>query len=306
MDKKKITFIGLGAMGKSMAGHLAKAGYPMTVFDLNPTPLKDLESQGAKVASSCADAAADADVIITMLPADEEVKQAILGEKGVLEGARQGAVIIDMTSMAPHTAIHVAAETVKKGLDYMDAPVSGGTVGAEKAILTIMVGGDAELLEKHRDILETMGRTIFHVGGVGMGETVKMINQILVGINVLGIAEAFTLGVKLGVDPKKLYDIISVSAGNSFILGNRVPDFIFKGDFTQPGFAVDLLRKDVGLAMETGKLLKYPLPLSSQVYQWLTFASAAGKGKMDQSSVIEIFEELAGVEVRWSEDKKTE
>ena len=298
MDKKKIAFIGLGAMGKSMAGHLAGAGYPLTVYDLNPAPVEALKNQGAAVAASCAAASREADVVITMLPADEEVKQAILGENGVLEGARPGTVIIDMTSMAPHTAIHVAGETAKKGVHYLDAPVSGGTVGAEKAILTIMVGGDAELLEKHRDILETMGRTIFHVGGVGMGETVKMINQILVGVNILGIAEAFTLGVKLGVDPQKLYDIIKVSAGYSFMLDNRVPDFIFKGDFTQPGFAVDLLRKDVGLAMETGKLQKMPLPLSAQVYQWLTFASAAGKGKLDQSSVIEIFEELAGVKVR--------
>jgi len=298
MTKKSIAFIGLGAMGKPMSQHLVRAGYPLTVYDLNPAPVAELKALGAATAASCAEAARRAEVIITILPADPQVKEAVLGQTGVFEGAAKGATLIDMTSLAPHTCLLVAAEAAKRGVRFMDAPVSGGTVGAEKASLTIMVGGDKELLEEHRDILEVMGKTIFHVGGVGMGETVKMINQILVGVNLLAITEAFVLGVKLGADPQTLYEVIRVSAGNSFMLDNRVPGYIFKGDFTQTGFAVDLLRKDVGLAVESARLEKVPLYLTSLAYQILTAASAAGLGQQDQSSVITLLEEAAGVKVR--------
>ncbi len=296
--KRKIGFIGLGAMGKHMAKNLIKTGYDLTVHDLNPQPVKELVSLGAKEAKSCAETAEAGDVVITMLPADDEVKAAVLGPGGVLEGAKAGTVLIDMSSIAPHTSIYVSSEAKKKGVKFLDAPVSGGTVGAEKATLTIMVGGDKALLDEYMEILQTMGKTIYHVGDVGMGETVKMVNQMLVGINLAGIVEALVMGTKLGVEPEVLYKIIRASSGNSFMLDSRVPNYIFSGNFTQPGFAVDLLRKDLGLAMESGKVNKIPLFMTGQAYQYFTRATAEGLGKKDMSAVIELLEKTAGIQVR--------
>ena len=298
MAKKKIGFIGLGAMGNHMAKNLIKGGYGLTVYDLNPQPVQALVSAGAREAKSCADAARGVEVVITMLPADDEVKTACLGSGGVLEGAEPGTVLIDMSTIAPHTSKQVAAEAKKKGIEFLDAPVSGGTVGAEKATLTIMVGGDKALLDEHIEILQVMGKIIYHVGGVGMGETVKMVNQMLVGINLAGIVEALVMGTKLGVAPEILYKIIRASSGNSFMLDSRVPNHILTGNFTQPGFAVDLLRKDLGLSLESAKINKVPLHMTSQAYQVFTRASAEGLGKKDMASVVQLLEKTVGVEVR--------
>ncbi len=296
--KRKIGFIGLGAMGNHMAKNLIKAGYDLTVCDLNPKPVEELVSLGAKKTKNCAETAKAGEVVITMLPADDDVKSAVLGPEGVLEGAKAGTVLIDMSSIAPHTSMYVFSEAKKKGVKFLDAPVSGGTGGAEKATLTIMVGGDKVLLDEHMEILKTMGKTIYHVGDVGMGETVKMVNQMLVGINLAGIVEALVLGTKLGVKPEVLYKIIRASSGNSFMLDSRVPNFIFTGNFTQPGFAVDLLRKDLGLSLESAKVNKVPLYMTVQAYQYLTRATAEGAGKKDMSSIVELLEKTAGVQVR--------
>jgi 3-hydroxyisobutyrate dehydrogenase len=300
--KRKIGFIGLGAMGNHMAKNLIKAGYDLTVYDLNPKPVEELVSLGAKKTKNCAETAKAGEVVITMLPADDDVKSAVLGPEGVLEGAKGGTVLIDMSSIAPHTSIYVFSEAKKKGVKFLDAPVSGGTGGAEKATLTIMVGGDKALLDEHMEILKTMGKTIYHVGDVGMGETVKMVNQMLVGINLAGIVEALVLGTKLGVKPEVLYKIIRASSGNSFMLDSRVPNFIFTGNFTQPGFAVDLLRKDLGLSLESAKVNKVPLYMTAQAYQYFTRATAEGLGKKDMSSMIELLEKTAGVQVRGKEE----
>jgi 3-hydroxyisobutyrate dehydrogenase len=300
--KRKIGFIGLGAMGNHMAKNLIKAGYDLTVYDINPKPVEELVSLGAKKTKNCAETAKAGEVVITMLPADDDVKSAVLGPEGVLEGAKAGTVLIDMSSIAPHTSIYVFSEAKKKGVKFLDAPVSGGTGGAEKATLTIMVGGDKALLDEHMEILKTMGKTIYHVGDVGMGETVKMVNQMLVGINLAGIVEALVLGTKLGVKPEVLYKIIRASSGNSFMLDSRVPNFIFTGNFTQPGFAVDLLRKDLGLSLESAKVNKVPLYMTAQAYQYFTRAPAEGLGKKDMSSMIELLEKTAGVQVRGKEE----
>ncbi|MBU1208535.1 MAG: NAD(P)-dependent oxidoreductase [Proteobacteria bacterium] len=298
MAKKKIGFIGLGAMGNHMAKNLIKAGYDLTVHDLNPQAVKAIVSCGAKEAKSCAEVGKGVEVVLTMLPADDEVKAVCLGQGGVLEGAKPGTVIIDMSSIAPHTSQLVATEARKKGIKFLDAPVSGGTVGAEKATLTIMVGGDKALLDEHMEILQVMGKTIYHVGDVGMGVTVKMVNQMLLGINLAGIAEALVMGTKLGVAPEILYKVIRASSGNSFLFDHRVPNYIFTGNFTQPGFALDLLRKDLGIALESAKANKVPLFLTGQAYQYYTRAAAEGLGKKDMSAIIELLEKTVGVEVR--------
>lgn len=298
MNKERIGFIGLGAMGRPMAKNLLKAGYPLTVYDLNPEPIKELIECGAKAASSSAEVARDAEVIITMLPACDEVKAAVLGAGGVLEGANEGALLIDMSSIAPHTSKLVASEAAKVGVRLLDAPVSGGVTAAENGTLTIIVGGDRALLDEHIDLMQAMGKNIYHVGDVGMGETVKMINQVLAGINMLAIAEAFVLGTKLGADPETIYKVIRVSAGNSFLIDARVPDYLLKGDFSRPGFALDLMLKDLGLAIESAKINKIPLFLTGQAYQYFSMASSWGLGKKDMSSVTELLEEIVGVKVR--------
>jgi 2-hydroxymethylglutarate dehydrogenase len=300
MSKKKVAFIGLGAMGKPMAKNLIKAGYPLAVYDLKPAPVKELADLGARAAQNCADAANGADTIILILQADPHVKEAVLGKNGVLHGAKKGATLMDMTSLSPHTSKLVAAEAAKVGLKFLDAPVSGGNIGAEKGTLTIMVGCEKEVLEEQRDLLEVMGKTIFHVGGVGMGETVKMANQILVAAHTAAIVEAFVLAVKLGADPQVVFDVLKKSAGCSWILENRFPNYILPHNFTQPGFAMDLLRKDVGLALESAKLEKVPTPLVSQVFEILTMASATGRGQLDYSAMVEMFEEWANVKVQAS------
>jgi 3-hydroxyisobutyrate dehydrogenase len=298
MAKKRIGFIGLGAMGKHMAKNLIKGGYELTVYDLLPEAVEEAASLGARKARSSAEAAKAAEVIITMLPADDEVKAVALGPEGVLSGAKKGSVFFEMSSIAPHTSKFVAAEAQKKGIKFLDAPVSGGTGGAEKGTLTIMVGGDKAVLDEHMEILKVMGKTIYHVGDVGMGETVKMVNQMLVGINLSGIVEALVMGTKLGVKPEVLYKIIRASSGNSFMLDSRVPGYIFTGNFTQPGFAVDLLRKDLGLSLESAKVNKVPLYMTAQAYQYLTRAASEGAGKKDMSSIIELLEKTVGVQVR--------
>jgi 2-hydroxymethylglutarate dehydrogenase len=298
MNKERIGFIGVGAMGRPMAKNLLKAGYPLTVYDLNPEPIKEVVACGAKAASSSAQAARDVEVIITMLPACDEVKAAVLGAGGVLEGANEGTLLIDMSSIAPHTSRLVASRAAKVGVKFLDAPVSGGVTAAEKGTLTIIVGGDRALLDEHMDLMQAMGKTIYHVGDVGMGETVKMINQVLAGINMLAIAEAFVLGTKLGADPETIYKVIRVSAGNSFLIDARVPDYVLKGDFSRPGFALDLMLKDLGLAIESAKINKIPLFLTGQAYQYFSMASSWGLGKKDMSSVTELLEEIVRVKVR--------
>ena len=298
MPEKKVSLIGLGAMGRPMALNWLKNGFELTVCDINQAVVEELVKAGAKAAAGPAQAARAGDPVITMLPADPQVKAVAYGPDGLLENMSPGQTLIDMTSLSPHTSIELGRQAQAKGLKFMDAPVSGGTVGAENGSLTIMVGGDKEVLEANRHVFEAVGQRIFHIGPIGMGETVKMVNQILVGINVIGMAEAFVLGVKLGADPKTLYEVIRVSAGGSFMLDNRMPSFILKGDFKQPGFAVDLLKKDVGLAVDSAKVENLPLPLTAQVFQCLTMASASGRGALDQTSFIEILEDLAGVKVR--------
>lgn len=295
---KKVGFIGLGAMGRPMSKNLIKAGFPVTVFDINPAAVDDLVQAGAVAAGSAKEVAQLTDVVITMLPACAHVKVAVLGPGGVLEGMAAGKTIIDMSSIAPTTTKLVAEEAAKKGVKMIDAPVSGGTVGAENGTLTIMVGGPKEVMEEHMDVLQAMGKNIKHLGGIGMGEAVKMVNQILVGVNMLALAEAFVLGVKAGADPQVMYEVIRTSAGNSFMVDSRLPSYVFPGEFEKPGFALDLQKKDLGLAVDTAKELNVPIPATSLAYQLYTAVSSLGRGRMDSSAIITLFEDLAGVKVR--------
>lgn len=295
---KQIAFIGLGAMGCWMSANLLKAGFPLTVYDLNVEAMNDAVNAGAAAAKSPAEAACGAEVIIMMLPSSPHVEEVMLAENGVLQGAAKGATVINMSSIAPTVEKLVAAKAEAAGLHYLDAPVSGGIGGAQNATLAIMVGGDEQVFTQHLDIFKALGKKVAHVGPIASGQTIKMINQILCGVQMLVIAEAFTIGVKAGADPEKAYEIIKESAGTSFMLENRMPEFILKGDFDRTGFMLDLQKKDLGIAVETAQAIKVPSFFTSLAHNLYTIASETGKGRQEMCSVVTVLEDMANVKIR--------
>lgn len=291
----RVGFIGLGAMGLPMAKRVVGAGHDtFTTFHVRRAPADDLAGLGARVLATAADVARAADVVITMLPADRELKETVFGEQGVLQGLSRGKVLIDMTTATSLSMQEVAQAVAGAGAEVLDAPVSGGTPAAAQGTLTIMVGGDAALLERCRPLLETMGRQIVHVGPVGQGKVVKMVNQMMAAAHLLMIGEAFALGVRCGADPKTLYEVIKTSSGYSKMMDLRLPGFLLDGSF-QPGFRLDLMKKDVNLAVDSGRALNVPLLLTSVVGQLFAAASAAGKSDADFSAAAQYVADLAGV-----------
>lgn len=291
----RVGFIGLGAMGLPMAKRVVGAGHEtFTTFHVRRAPADDLAGLGARVLATAADVAREADVVITILPADRELKETVFGEQGVLQGLSRGKVLIDMTTATALSMQEVAQAVAGTGAEVLDAPVSGGTPAAAQGTLSIMVGGDAALLERCRPLLETMGSQIVHVGPVGQGKVVKMVNQMMAAAHVLMIGEAFALGVRCGADPKTLYDVIKTSSGYSKMMDLRLPGFLLDGTF-QPGFRLDLMKKDVNLAVDSGQALNVPLLLTSVVGQLFAAASAAGKGDADFSAAAQYVADLAGV-----------
>lgn len=293
----KVGFIGLGAMGKPMAANLLKAGFVLTVHDVVPAAVAELAAQGAAAAATPKELAIASDVIITMLPNAAVVEAVVAGPDGLLAGCRPGQAIIDMSSVTPGHTKKMAALAAARGVDYIDAPVSGGVAGATASSLTIMAGGGGEALEKCLPVLQALGKKIYHVGPVGAGDTVKLVNNLLLGVNMAAVAEAVTLGVKAGLDPKVMFEVIAASSGRSYALEAKVPNFVFKGNF-EPGFAIDLQYKDLEMATQTGKELGVPLLLANVAEQIFETARAKGLGKKDISAVVAVQEELAGVKVR--------
>jgi 2-hydroxymethylglutarate dehydrogenase len=293
----KIGFIGIGAMGRPMAVNLLKAGFHLTVYDLNQEAVQQLIEMDARSAATPKELAAGADVVITMLPNFDVVQSVLDGADGVLAGAREAAVIIDMSTVAPNQTRRMAALAKEKGVSYLDAPVSGGVGGAAKGALTIMVGGPAAVIEQVMGIFNVLGKKVYRVGDVGAGDAIKLVNNLLLGINMAAVAEAMVVGVKAGLDPQVLLEIISSSSGSSYALETKMPKFIMKGNF-DPGFAIDLQFKDLELATQTGKDLGVPLILTNLAQQIFEQARAAGLGGEDISAVIKVWEKFAGVEVR--------
>jgi 3-hydroxyisobutyrate dehydrogenase-like beta-hydroxyacid dehydrogenase len=291
----KVGFIGLGAMGLPMAKRVVGAGHEMfTTFHRRPEPARELATLGATVLKSPAEVARSADVVITILPADRELKETVFGENGLLQGLSRGRVLIDMTTATALSMQEVERAVAAAGGEVLDAPVSGGTPAAAQGTLTIMVGGDARLLERCRPLLETMGKQIVHVGPVGQGKVVKMVNQMMAAAHLLMVGEAFALGVRCGADPTTLYEVIKTSSGYSRMMDLRLPGFLLEGRF-QPGFRLDLMKKDVNLAVDSGQALNVPLLLTSVVGQLFSAASAAGKGDEDFSAAAQYVADLAGV-----------
>ncbi|EGW41004.1 tartronate semialdehyde reductase [Desulfosporosinus sp. OT] len=293
----KVGFIGIGVMGKPMAKNILGAGYPLFVNDVNGAAVQELVAEGAKRVPNPCELAQEVDVIITMLPNGGIVEQVLLGEQGVFAGAKPGLTIIDMSSVAPTFTQKMAKKAFEQQLNYIDAPVSGGVKGAAEGTLTIMVGGEKELVERYQALLEVMGKKIYHVGKAGAGDAVKIVNNLLLGVNMAAAAEAFVLGTKLGLDPKLLLEIISVSSGNSYVLTAKMPNFVFKGQF-EAGFAIDLQYKDLELAIQTAKEGNVPMILANVAQQVFEQARAAGLGREDISAVIKPLEDLLNIKVR--------
>jgi len=294
----KVGFIGLGVMGKRMSMNVLKGGHELTVSDLNKDAVKDLVDAGAKEAGTAAEAAEGKDIIFTSLPNSAIVEAVILGKDGLLQGSKEGTIIVDLSSITPKAIQNIAKKANEKGVQVLDAPVSGGSAGAEKGTLTIMVGGNKQAFEKVLPVLECIGTKVIHVGeAVGSGDTVKLVNNLLLGANMVAVSEALALGVKAGLKPEIMYDIISQSSGSSYALTAKYKNFIAKGNF-EPGFTIDLQYKDLQLAIDTAKDLKIPLPVGNQAQQMYEVARAKGLGAEDISAVLKIYEELGNIEVR--------
>jgi 2-hydroxy-3-oxopropionate reductase len=291
--RKKIGVIGLGNMGKPMALNLLRNSYKLTVYDIRPEPVNELAKEGAYPVKSSREAANKSDVIITSLPAPQHVEQAILGEGGVLEGAKRGSVIIETSTIDPPTIKKIANEAEKKGVYVLDAPVSGGVQAAEKGTLTIMVGGNKEVFEKCKPILNAIGKEIFYVGEVGMGKVYKLATNISAAINTLGACEAILWAVALGADFRTLYEIMKKSAADSWVLQTAIKRLV-EGNF-KPSFALRLMHKDLGLALKTASERNIPTLLASLTYNLFTAAKTLGLEDEDNIAVIKVLEKLTGL-----------
>jgi 3-hydroxyisobutyrate dehydrogenase-like beta-hydroxyacid dehydrogenase len=295
---RAIGFIGLGAMGKPMSLNLIKKGFSLWVYDILPEKMKPLIAQGARACGSGREVAANCSVVITILPAPPDVKAAVFGEKGLMEAMKPGSTLIEMSTIDPLTSREVAHSLAEKGASMLDAPVARGVPAAESGTLSIFVGGERKVFETCLEILKAMGTDIFHVGNVGCGHVVKMVNNLILGGTMAVLSEALVLGVKAGVKPALLYEALCAGSAGSFALKNQVGQSVMKGIFEEGRFSVDYLMKDIGLALETGKNLHVPLPFGALAMQAYESARAAGKSKKYYPVVITQWEELTGVKVR--------
>jgi 3-hydroxyisobutyrate dehydrogenase len=296
MTTERIGFIGLGAMGGAMAGHLVRSGYAVTGFDVSAARGEAAVRAGVTRAQSAAEAAQGADVVMSSLPHPAAVRATYLGPDGVLSRARAGAVLVDLSTIDPGTWKDVAAAAAAQGLQCLDAPVSGGPAEAGSGKLVFLVGGDAPVLERCRPILATLGTEIHHVGPLGSAQVVKIVNNVMSMGNVAVAAEAMVLGVKAGMDPQRLFEILSTSGGRSHHFLKRFPN-VLAGDFA-PRFSIALSRKDLGLAARMAESLGVPMLTTAVVRQVYEVAAAAGLDGQDMASVTALFERWAGVEVR--------
>ncbi|MDQ3541070.1 MAG: 2-hydroxy-3-oxopropionate reductase [Chloroflexota bacterium] len=294
---ERIGFVGLGIMGKPMARNLVKAGYELVVHNRSRGAVDELvaESDAITAANSAREVAGQVSIVITMLPDSPDVRDAVFGESGLLETMAEGSLLIDMSTIAPAAAIEVSEALVARKASALDAPVSGGDKGAIAGTLSIMVGGEAADFERAKPIFEAVGKTIVHVGAAGAGQIVKACNQVVVALNYAAVSEALVLGAKAGVDPEKIVEVLSGGLAASRVLEMRGPTMI-QHQF-EPGFRVNLHRKDLGIALATGKEHAVPLPVTALVSQLFDMLAAEGHGELDHSSLLSLFEGFAHHEV---------
>ena len=288
----KIGFIGLGIMGAPMAANLVKAGHEVTGYNRSSAKVERLAEAGGKPAASIAEATSGADVVITMLPASPEVREVVLEPGGVLESAASGTLLIDMSTIDPDTSIAVAEAGRAKGVDVLDAPVSGGEQGAVEGALSIMVGGDADAFERARPILESMGKTIVHVGAHGAGQTVKAANQLMVAGIISLVGEAMVLLDASGVDGERGLEVLAGGLAGNRILDRKSASMLAR-EF-EPGFRIDLHHKDMGIALASARSAGVSLPVTGLVSQLVASARAQGHGSKDHSALLLVLEQLSG------------
>jgi 2-hydroxy-3-oxopropionate reductase len=293
---KKLGFIGIGIMGKPMAKNLIDAGYKLIAYDIIEKTLNEIVEHGAERGTSPKNVAEKSDIIITMLPNSPEVKKAVLGENGVIEGVREGQILIDMSSIAPLVSREVAEELKKKGVETLDGPVSGGQEKAEAGTLAIMVGGKKEVFEECKEILDVMGGSVTLVGDIGAGQTTKLANQIIVAINIAAVAEALTMGKKAGVDPEAIFNAIRGGLAASQCLEDKAPR-MFAGKF-DPGFRIRLHVKDLTNVLETSRELHTAMPLTSQVMEMMQVLVAEGHDDADHGGLALYYEKLNGLSLK--------
>jgi 3-hydroxyisobutyrate dehydrogenase len=295
----RVGFVGLGMMGSRMVANLLRAGHEVVVHDVSRETARPLEARGARWAASPTEAARGAQFVLTSLPGPREVEAVVLGEQGILQGAAAGTVYIDLSTSSPVLARRIYSELGKRGIRALDAPVSGGPWGAEAGSLIIIVGGDEEAFCSARPVLEVLGESVTYVGASGSGQVAKLVNNMISLCADQVMAEAFSLGVKAGVRPEKLLEVIQGSGyGKGISLSRMLPEVVFRGDFDNARFALSLARKDLGLATELARDYSVPMPLASVAEQGLVEAMNRGLGDKDCSAHFLLQEERAGVAVR--------
>jgi 2-hydroxy-3-oxopropionate reductase len=291
----KVGYIGLGLMGKSIARNILKAGFPVTVHNRSRAAVDELAAEGAKAATSPAEVASQVDVVFTNLPDSPDVEKVALGASGIIEGAHEGLIFIDNSTIKPVTARHIAAELAKKGVLALDAPVSGGDIGARNGTLAVMVGGDAGALEKVMPVLMAMGKTVTHVGEAGAGQIAKAANQIMVAAQMVAMGELLVFAQKAGADPQKVVAAIKGGAAQCWTLDVKPPR-LFSGN-RAPGFKAHMQAKDLNIIMETAREYGVPLPGTAENAQLFNAMLQMGMGELDNSAVIGVLEALAGIKL---------
>jgi 2-hydroxy-3-oxopropionate reductase len=270
-----------------------KAGYPLVVHSRSRGPVDEIAGAGAKVGTSPRDVAAQSDVLITMLPNSPDVEQVVLGRDGVIEGARPGLVLLDMSTISPIVSQRIGAALAEKSVAMLDAPVSGGEKGAVDGVLSIMVGGDKAVFDKALPIFQAMGKTITHLGPLGAGGFTKLANQIIVAVNLTALGEALTLAKKAGLDRELTLTALAGGLAGSKCLDQKKPNYV--SETYNPGFKIDLHYKDLGLIMESARALGVPLPATAAVQELFSALRVKGRGGLDHSGVITLLEDLAGL-----------
>lgn len=293
---KKLGFIGVGIMGKPMAKNLIDAGYKVIVYDIDKKALDEIVAYGGARGTSPKNAAEKSDIIITMLPNSPHVKKAVLGEDGVINGVREGQILIDMSSIAPLVSREIAKELAAKGVETLDAPVSGGQEKAQAGTLAIMVGGKKEVFEECKPILDVMGGSVTLVGDSGAGQTTKLANQVVVAINIAAVAEALIMGKKAGVDPENIFNAIRGGLAGSQCLEDKAPR-MFEGRY-DPGFRIRLHVKDLANVLETSRELHTAMPLTSQVMEMMQVLMAEGHDDVDHGGLALYYEKLNALSLK--------
>jgi 2-hydroxy-3-oxopropionate reductase len=288
----KIGFIGLGIMGKPMAANLMKAGHSLVVHDVNPANVELLVTAGAERGSSSADVAKQCSLVITMLPNSPHVQEVVCGENGILSSAAPGSVVIDMSSIAPGAAQAIAAACAQKGVRMLEAPVSGGEPKAIDGTLSIMCGGEVDLFEECKPVLQLLGANVAYCGAAGAGNTTKLVNQVIVAVNIAAVSEGFMLAKRAGVDPNTVFEAIKGGLAGSTVMNAKGP--MMMQNNTKPGFRIDLHIKDLNNALATAHEVGSPLPLTALVMEMMQTLKADGLEKCDHSALAKYYEKLTG------------